>query len=249
MFLPDQEDPDTLIQKIGKNNFLKKISQAHNLSFFLFECLSKKVNLQTLEGRVKLIKQALPIINLIPGQILKLCLRQELGNKIGILDENKLNQLLTLKKKSNTYQKNKSYIVHNIEHILIGLLIQNPKLVKFVPTLKGLQNCKYKKIIIFINLVKLCRFYPTATTKQLVKLYITNKYQNRYVIDLIRLAHWKHMIKKEMIIITFIDTLNKLYNSILEQRQDELIAQARLSPLTTRERQELWLLNQKLHQK
>lgn len=246
-FLNNKEDPDMLTRKIGKDKFLQKISQAQNFSHFLFTTLFKKVNLQTLEGRVKLSKLALPLLNKIPGQTLRLCLRQELGNKIGILDDNKLNQLLTKKIKTISIYKTriKDDISYNMEHLLIGLLMQNPKLSKLVPTISELQTLKNNKIIIFMNLVHICNTYPDITTDQLL-IKIHKDIKNHFFSYLEPLAHWNHMITDDMIEITFIDVLTKLYNVILEQRQNTLIALDRISSLTKAERQELWLLNQTL---
>lgn len=243
--LHNSEDPDTLIRKIGKNNFLLKISQAKNISHFLFSTLSKKINLQTLEGRVKLSQLALPMLNKIPGQILRLCLRQELGNTIGILDDNKLNQLLTQKPITTSTSTTKNYIPYDIEHILIGLLMQNPKLSKLVPITSELKILKTNNIMIFINLVEICKIYPIFTTDQLLE-YSYKKNKNQFFSYLEKLAHWDHMINKNVIKITFIDALIKLYNLILEKRQNQLIAIDRISSLTKKERQELWLLNQTL---
>lgn len=244
--LNDKDDPDTLIRKIGTKKFLQKISQAQNLFHFLFDTLSKKINLQTLEGRIKLCKLTLPIFNKIPGQVLRLCLRQELGNKIGILDDHKLNQLLT--KQPNTTSakiKTKISISNSIEHILIGLLIQNPKLSKLVPTVSALKTLKNNKIVIFVCLVQTCQSNPNLTTDQLLKFY-NNRINKGFFSCIATLADWNHMITDDMIEITFIDALTKLYNLILEQRQNILIALDRISSLTIKERQELWILNQTL---
>lgn len=246
MFLPDQEDPDTLIRKIGKNSFLKHISQAQNLSNFLFDTLSKKVNLQTLEGRVKLSSLALPIINKIPGQTLRLCLRQKLGNKIGILDDEKLDQLVSKKPITIINRQKKNYITYNIYRILIGLLIQNPKLAKLVPAIQVLKMLKYNKIMLFVDLVQICQSFPIFTTDQLLRYYSKNFKNSFFSSYLEELANWNHMIIDSAIEITFIDALTKLCNLILERRQNMLIALDRTSTLTIQERQELWLLTQSL---
>lgn len=245
MFLPDQEDPDTLIRKIGKDNFLKQISQAQNISNFLFDTFCAKVNLQTLEGRVKLSSLVLPMINKIPGQTLRLCLRQKLGNKIGILDDNKLDQLLSKQSDKMIHTQKKNYITYNLFHILIGLLIQNPKLAKLVPTIQELKKLQYNKIMLFADLVQICRSYPTFTTSQLIQYY-NRSTKHSFFSYLEKLVNWNHMINKNVIEITFIDALTKLCNLILEQRQNMLIALDRTSKLTQEERQELWLLTQSL---
>lgn len=246
MFLNQTEDPDTLIRKVGKDNFLQEISKAKNLSYFLFETLCKKVNLQTLEGRIKLSKLVLPMLNKIPGQISKLFLRQELGNKIGILDDNKLKQLLKKEYQNlNTNKKQQKFIPHDIENILIRLLIQNPKLSKWISSISELQKIKNNKILTFVQLAKICKLYPNINTDQLLEHYEKNT-GNYTSFSLKHLRNWNHMIADNMVEITFIDALIKLYNKILEQRQNMLISLDRMSNLTKKERQELWLLNKTL---
>ena len=63
------------------------------------------------------------------------------------------------------------------------------------------------------------------------------------------LAIWNHMIEEAMIEQTFIDTLKSLYDSILEQRLEELIAKDRVHGLSADERKELWSLNLALAKK
>lgn len=242
MFLPEGEDPDTLIRKIGKNNFLEKLTQTQNLSYFLFNTLLHKINLKTLEDRIKLSNIILPMIDKIPGKTLRLYLRQELGNKIGILDENKLNQLISTNKHKSTKNFKKCFISYNIEHILIGLLIQNPKLVKLIPTTQGLNQHTQNNIIIFIDLIHTCKTYSISTSAQLLEHYRSNKFFSK----LETLTYWNHLITNDMIEITFIDALTKLYNSILENRQIILINKDRISKLTKTERLELWLINKTL---
>lgn len=243
MFLPKGEDPDTLIRKIGKDNFLKKLAQTQDLSYFLFKTLSHKINLQTLEGRIKLSNLILPMLDKIPGTTLKLCLRQQLGNKIGILDDNKLNQLISKKYNILTNNLKKCYINYNTEHILIGLLIQHPKLVNLIPTIQGLeQYVQNNNIMIFIDLIYTCKTYTISNSAQLLEYYRNNK----FFLKLETLAYWNHMITNDMIEITFIDALIKLYNLMLEKQQMILINKDRTSKLKKKERLELWLINKSL---
>jgi DNA primase len=60
MFLPDGHDPDTLVQEIGADAFDQLVTQAMPLPTFLLGELSKQVNLQTLDGRARLVALARP---------------------------------------------------------------------------------------------------------------------------------------------------------------------------------------------
>lgn len=244
MFLPDGEDPDTLVRKIGKAVFEQYIEQAQPLSTFLFETLMPQVDLSSPDGRSKLSTLALPLIGQVPGETLRLYLRQQLGNKLGILDDSQLEKLLPkAAMKANISPQPR--IKRTTMRILIGLLVQNPRLSVLVPAVQGLEKADQPGVPLFVELVQACQAQPGLTTGQLLEHYRENKSYSQ----LETLATWNHMIIDEMIEATFVDTLSSLYDSILEHRQEALIARDRTHGLTAEERQELWSLNQALAKK
>ncbi len=84
LFLPDGEDPDTLIRARGKDYLESLISSATPLEEFLFDTLSKDINMETMEGRARFSKLALPYLNHLPAGIFRELMLQELANKTGI---------------------------------------------------------------------------------------------------------------------------------------------------------------------
>ncbi len=62
MFLPDGEDPDTMVRKKGKAGFEAEIDQAMTFSEFFFDHLVKQVNMESLDGRSKLIDLSKPYL-------------------------------------------------------------------------------------------------------------------------------------------------------------------------------------------
>lgn len=98
---------------------------------------------------------------------------------------------------------------------------------------------------LFVELVQTCLAQPGLTTGQLLELYRDNKFSQQ----LETLATWNHMIVEDMVEQTFLDTLASLYDSVLEQRLETLIAQARTHGLSPEEREEVRSLNQVLAKK
>lgn len=62
MFLPDGEDPDTLVREKGKTGFEAEMTQAMTFSEFFFDSLMKQVNMDSLDGRSKLIDLSKPYL-------------------------------------------------------------------------------------------------------------------------------------------------------------------------------------------
>lgn len=86
MFLPEGEDPDSLIRKEGKILFEKRILCALSLSEFMLKTFLKQVDISSPEGKAKLLTLIRPLINKIPSKILRLSIRYTLFQKLGLLD-------------------------------------------------------------------------------------------------------------------------------------------------------------------
>ncbi len=71
LFLPDGEDPDTMVKKVGKEGFEKLVKEAMPLPEFLLESLKQQADLNRLDGRAKLGKLAKPLLEKMQGGVLK----------------------------------------------------------------------------------------------------------------------------------------------------------------------------------
>ncbi|VDZ71723.1 DNA primase [Atlantibacter hermannii] len=243
MFLPDGEDPDTLVRKEGKDAFEARMEQAQPLSTFLFNSLMPQVDLSTPDGRAQLSTLALPLITQVPGETLRIYLRQELGKKLGILDDSALERLMP--KQAEATARAAPTLKRTTMRILIGLLLQNPELAPQVPPLDALDKNKLPGLGLFAELVNTCLSQPGLTTGQLLEQYRGTK----EAATLEKLSMWDDIADKDIAEKTFTDSLNHMFDSMLELRQEELIARERTHGLSSEERRELWRLNQELAKK
>lgn len=234
MFLPDGEDPDTLVRKEGKVAFEARMEQATPLSTFLFDSLLPQVDLSTRDGKARLSTLALPLIGQIPGETLRIYLRQELGNKLGILDDRQLEKLMPKQAISGAAPA-APQLKRTTMRVLVALLLQNPHLATMVPSLQGLEQSKMAGLPLFVELVTRCNENPGLTTGQLLELYRGTNFSQ----TLETLATWNHMIVDEEVEAVFQDSLASIYDSALEQRLEALIARDRTQGLSAEERREL----------
>ncbi|MEH6823370.1 MAG: DNA primase [Motiliproteus sp.] len=84
LFLPDGEDPDSMVRDEGADAFNLRINTATPLSDFMFDSLSAGIDLSSGEGRARLSALAVPQINKIPGQVLQQLMRQQLSTLSGL---------------------------------------------------------------------------------------------------------------------------------------------------------------------
>ncbi|MDG6409364.1 DNA primase [Glaesserella parasuis] len=240
IFLPDGEDPDTFIRVQGKEGFERYLEQALTLSEFLFDSLLTQVDLSTKEGKSKLASLALPLIKRIPGEMLRLYLRNILGQKLGILDPTQLESMLSQKSVETAPKR------HNMPHIertpmrlLIALLLQNPHLVQNVPEdVTFLQSLQEKGFDLFLELVNICHANLGISMGGLLE-YLRESPNYRH---LELLANWDHLVSSENVENTFIDTLDFFYKKLLDRQIDILMAKDRTTGLNQQEKQELMML-------
>jgi DNA primase len=84
IFLPDGEDPDTLVRQEGKENFEKRLSQAQHLPEFLFHHIKEQVDFDSLDGKARLDQLAAPLIGRIPQGTLRDLMVAELEKQLGV---------------------------------------------------------------------------------------------------------------------------------------------------------------------
>lgn len=85
LFLPDGEDPDTLVRKIGSEAFSELITAADPLSQFLFDKLAEQVDMNSLDGRARMAELARPLLARLPSGTFASMMEQELARRIGLV--------------------------------------------------------------------------------------------------------------------------------------------------------------------
>ncbi|WP_251977823.1 DNA primase [Salinicola avicenniae] len=84
LFLPDGEDPDTLIRQEGREAFEDRVTCASPLSEFLFEQAAEGRDLKQVEGRERFVTAVLEALKHLPEGVLKSLLLKELSTRSGI---------------------------------------------------------------------------------------------------------------------------------------------------------------------
>ena len=93
LFLPEGEDPDSLVRAEGTDAFMARINQhAQPLADYFFEQLSNEADPRSLEGKAHMATLAAPLIEKIPGANLRQLMRNRLKEITG-LDPQQVEQL------------------------------------------------------------------------------------------------------------------------------------------------------------
>lgn len=240
IFLPDGEDPDSFVRKEGKSGFDAYLANAQTLSDFLFDSLLMQVDLSTKEGKSKLASLAVPLIKRIPGDMLRVYLRNILGQKLGILDPTQLEALLPQKAIENKPSNhNMPKIERTPMRLLIALLLQHPELVENVPDdISFLYALEEKGFDLFLQLTEICRQHVGMSMGGILE-HLRDSHHYRH---LVVLANWDHLVAPEHIKDTFIETLDFFYKKLVDRQIEILMAKDRTTGLGSAEKQELMML-------
>ena len=245
LFLPDGEDPDTMVRQVGKDTFLGMLNEAMPLSRFFFENLLKSHNVGTPEGKIALKKAAMPFIESTLGADQKNMLLEELAKHTGEFDRFKLQQDI-----SKANQGSKKAYSPNLTQVnkpklsplrmLIRLLLDSPRLAA---------ACDDVQIGIFtgsaaagMDLLRdvhaFCLANPNAKTSQLVENFRDHPHSS----TIAKLLLQEHLVKDEDAERVYNDSFTRLLDAHLESRIETLLSRSRVQSLSKAEKEELTLL-------
>ncbi|OEU67263.1 MAG: DNA primase [Desulfovibrio sp. S3730MH75] len=238
MFLPDGEDPDTMVRKIGKEAFVEQQNQAVSLSQFMFEHLAEGSDLSTPDGRSSYVARVKKLLEKVTDPILKELLITELGERVHLSSE-RLAQAMNIEKTSATgSNKRVSSKPKSITpmRMVIGLLVQNPKLAKQVSDYQWLEHVSQPGAPLLKAMLEMLHQNPHLTTGALIEHWRGSDEHRQ----LMTLAIWEHLIiEKDTIITIFCDAIEKLFTEIRHNRLSELISRQKQHLLSENEKLEL----------
>lgn len=215
MFLPEGEDPDTMVRQVGKEVFESKISEAKSLPEFLFDTLAQRFG----SDKGALAKQAIALIEKIQDTVLQSLLLENLSYKLG------MNSAEDLKRKFGFSDKEQKKTLQTKAlkgrgtplRLAIALLVQHPLLGEGLPVQPALKHIKMPGIDLLINLLDITRV-KVKNSAQLLEQYRDDPQLG----TLKKLTRWDHQVADENLQQEFRKTLIWLNNQYIEQRYQEL---------------------------
>jgi DNA primase len=84
LLLPEGQDPDTQVRAIGARAFEASLDKATRLPDFFFDTLTARLDMNSLEGKARLGKTALPFLDKLPKGIFRQLMLDELSRRTGL---------------------------------------------------------------------------------------------------------------------------------------------------------------------
>jgi DNA primase len=170
MFLPEGEDPDSLVQKEGQVLFEARIVNAVPLSTFFFDALSKRVDIQSIDGYVRLLELARPLLARMQQGVLRREMVARLAERTRMSTQELSAELggrapVAKKSPSPSGQRQRPSLVRTA----IALLIQFPQLAQAGGDIQVLRGLDKPGVSLLVEMLELLAVRPHLNSAALLE--------------------------------------------------------------------------------
>lgn len=235
LFLPDGEDPDSLVRKEGKEAFLQRMDNAMSFSGFFFDTMAKGLKMHTMDGRSSMVERARPLLQKMPSGVFLQMMLLKLSEIIH-MDSEKLSTLIFPNKnklKPVVPVKTKSGGVSPVRHA-VRLLLENPQLAHAVD-LNQINELDAPGVDLLCRIAELAKNNPELSCGALLEHWRGTREGGH----LTKLFNVPLELSEENLQREFEDTINTLIKWREDQRLDELLEKSRFEKMSEADKQEL----------
>src|SRR6187402_924533 len=233
LFLPDGEDPDTLVRKEGKDGFEKRMKESMPMSEYFFEELARDVDVTRLDGRARLAERARPLIAKLPDGAFRDLMGQELERRTGaraVLEAEPA--------PARQNQARPANVQRSLVRSAITLLLAQPALADEVEPPYAFLRLDRPGVNLLSELIDVARARPGINPAVLVE----------YFLDRPEYASLQKLMQAEVVgdaamqRVEFLGSLDQMQRQAVTQRREYLIGRSREGVLDDTEKAELRVL-------
>ncbi len=221
LFLPDGEDPDSLVQKEGKAALETRIDAASPLSTYLYEHLAKQADMSSIDGQARLVELARPHLNKLPAGVFKHMMITRLA-ELTRMEERSLSRLLGSNDPVPTNapprhprpRGNKQGKQPSLVRQAITLLLNTPSLGQLEAEPQRFASLNAPGITLLIELLEMLRTSPHLNTGAVLERW-REREEGRYLAKLVQQENLGDNEHREQ---EFRDLLQQLYRQHCTQR-------------------------------
>ena len=239
LFLPDGVDPDSLVRKIGKQALEQQIASATHLSEFFFERLTSRLDINSIDGRARLVTDAKPLLGTLPDSTF----RQLMVEQLAVLAQTTVERItgrLEIPLPETTtaaapqarpvrQSTGKSPVRQALE-----LLLYQPSLAAEIQQPDFLQHCDVAGVPLLVEVLELLRQHPDLSTGAVLEHW-RGREESRF---LSKLAHWNPPLDDLELVADLRGHLNEIQLQYIENRINFLGSEQSQRQLSRAEKQE-----------
>jgi DNA primase len=231
LFLPEGEDPDTLVRKEGPEGFEARLKNATPLSEYFYAYLSHDVNVATLDGRARLAEHAKPLLAKLPDGAFRDLMFAELEKRTGVRGETSRPMPAPRRDAASPGGAPRRTLVRSA----IAMLLANPALAQEVKLPYAFAGLDKPGIPLLTELLDFLQQRPGINTAMLLE-HFAGRGESA---ALQKLALTEFPGEPEAVRTEFTDALNKLAEQTTQQRLDALIRKQSEHALDENDKNEL----------
>jgi DNA primase len=238
MFLPEGQDPDSLVRSAGAEAFAAATAEADSLGTFLFDHLAAQVDLATIDGRSRLTALARPLLARLPAGSFRELSERRLAELTGLARENSATlgsgrgsaTAVTPTGPPRKYNRQSPSLVRKV----ITWLLHYPPLGKGITGTAHLRSLELPGVPLLLELIETLEVSPNLTTGALLERFRDHE-SGRHLAKLAaeEIADLDEGLDRE-----FRDSLEKLQQLAEDQRFAELARKGRQGQLSDAEKRE-----------
>jgi DNA primase len=222
LFLPEGEDPDTLVRKEGEAGFRERLAGALPLPDYFFQHLSAQVDLGRLDGRARLAELARPLLSKLPIGVLRQLMLARLA-ELTRLGKGDLNRLIDLPASQAAPRRTMvprapQKGVPSLVRAAVALLLRHPELGRYIDDPEGFFELDRPGIPLWVELSRLLKRHPSLRTGSVIEHFRDSEYQQQIA----KLAAWDHPVLHQDVESEFQDLLSRLRQEVNKQRTERL---------------------------
>ena len=238
LFLPDGEDPDTLVRKEGAEAFRTRLGTAKPLPDFLFETLVKQVDLTRLDGRARLVELARPhLAKVAPGALQQLM--QDRLSELSHFDPGKLSKLVGTTLQTSARKSTAGLAgpkePPSVMRLAIAMLVQQPALAAAVPPDWRFEEADLPGAGLLQDVLDLLRSAPGMNTARVIGHFQGGEHE----LALGKLAVMQHPVLEHDVVAEFPGLLARLRETATRARANRLLQKQHAGGLNPDEMAEL----------
>lgn len=237
LFLPEGEDPDSLVRSEGETGFRGRLEEAMPLSEYLVQELSAQVDTRSVDGRARFAELARPLVGKVPEGVFRQLLFERLGEVVQ-LDGEKLSKLITKPEATPAPPRTRKMRPGggpSPVRVALGLLLRRPQLAERVASTAGWAETGLPGSALLVQMIDVLREAPGITTGGLLERWRDDP-EGRH---LHRLLEREDPVPEAGIEAEFDDTVRRLDALAREARLEVLLAQAEQGGLDAAGKEEL----------
>jgi len=211
LFLPEGEDPDSLVRRQGAEAFQVLLDAAVPLSDFFFQRLAGQVDVESIDGRARLVELALPHLETLPQGVF----RDMMLERLESLARHRLRPSAPVAPAETRPAGALGAPAQPRTRMRVALahLVQNPGLAALAGDLDDLRGSGIQGVEVLLDFVDFAAQRPNMTTAQLLELMHHHPAHSH----LARLASWELPGDEEVHALEFQDALTGLRLQAVEE--------------------------------